>query len=167
MLKAKDIMTKNVISTDQEADIKEAARLMYLNKLSGLPVLDSQENLVGILTEADLVKKEKAIDLPVMFGLLGTVVYMDDPTNGDEVEKQLADLLAKSVSDLMETDVVTVDVDDSLESVAEVSLSKHANPIPVVENGKMVGIISRADFVKLIARLQSPEDLSGAPVIKK
>jgi len=151
MLKASDIMTKNVISVSPDDTIQEAARLMFLNKLSGLPVLDEEDKVVGILTEADLVKKEKAVDLPLMFSLLGSLVYLDNPLNGDEIEKQLKDITAAKVGELMSRVVVSVSPDTALEEAASLSLSKKANPIPVVAEGRVVGIISRADFVKLIA----------------
>lgn len=144
-------MTKNVISVRPDDTIEQAAGLMYLNHLSGLPVLDSEDRLVGILTEADLVKKEKAVDLPLVFTLLGNLMYLDNPLNGDEIEKQLKEITAVKVSELMSRAVVSVSPDTALEEVASLSLSKKANPIPVVETGKVVGIISRADFVKLIA----------------
>jgi len=151
MLKAKDIMTKNVISIGPDDTIEEAARLMFLNGLSGVPVLDKEDQLVGILTEGDLVKKEKAVDLPLMFNLLGTLIYLDNPANGDEIEKQLKDITAIKVKELMSRVVVTVAPDAALEDVANTSLNKKVNPIPVVQSGKIVGIVSRADFVRLIA----------------
>lgn len=151
MTKVRDIMTKNVIACQADTSIKEAARLMFLNGLTGLPVLDKQDKLVGIITEYDLMRIEDHLHLPVTFAFLGSIVALDNPLNGDEVEKQLKQLAATKVSDLMTKEVKTIGPDASIEDVAELFLHKKVNPVPVVENGKLVGIISRADVVKLIA----------------
>lgn len=144
-------MTKQVIACHPETSIQEAARLMYLNGLTGLPVLNAQDEVVGIIREYDLVRIEDHLHLPVTFAFLGSIVVLDNPLNGDEVEKQLEKLAATKVAELMNKNVYTIGPDASIEDVAELFLHKKANPVPVVENGKLVGIISRADIVKLIA----------------
>jgi len=151
MIKVSDIMTKSVIFCTPYDHIKEAARLMYLNGLSGLPVLDEAEQIVGIVTEKDLVKMEEPVHIPKILSILGSFVYLDNPANGDEIEKQLEVLTATKVEEIMTSEVITAAPGDSLEKLAEIFMHKKANPIPIVDNGKMVGIVSRADIVKLIA----------------
>lgn len=150
-VKIKDLMTKQVITCTADTEIKEAARLMYLNGLTGLPVLDETDQLVGIITDQDLVRIEGHLHLPLTFAFLGSLIYLDDPLNGDKIEKQLRALLATKVADLMTKEVVTISADASLEDLAEIFLQKKINPVPVMADGKLVGIISRADIVKLIA----------------
>ena len=147
----KEIMTKNVITCQPHSSIREAARLMYLNGLTGLPVLDVNDEVVGIITEQDLVKLEQPIHIPSIVGILGSALYLDNPLNGDEIEKQLEVLSATTVEQIMTQKVVTIAPDASLEDLAELFLSKKINPIPVVETGKLVGIVSRADIVKMLA----------------
>ncbi|TSA46623.1 CBS domain-containing protein [bacterium] len=151
MLKVKDIMTKSVIACQSDTAIKEVARLMYLNGLTGLPVLNSAGQVVGIITEADLMKEEGVLHIPNFFNILGSAVYLDNPLNGDEVEKQLHEILAAKVSELMTREVVSIAPDADIHQAAELFLHKKGNPIPVIEGGKLVGIISRADIVKLVA----------------
>src|SRR3989344_8216614 len=151
MTTVKDIMTKNVIFCTPYDSIKEAARLMYLNGLSGLPVLDEAEQLIGIVTEQDLVKMEEPVHIPKILGILGSFVYLDNPANGDEIEKQLEVLTATKVEEVMTEEVMTAKPDDTLETIADTFLHKKANPVPVLDNGKPVGIVSRADIVKLLA----------------
>lgn len=160
MTKVSDIMTKNVIACEASTSVQDAARLMYLNGLTGMPVIDEQDNLVGIITEYDLIRIEDHLHLPVTFAFLGSIVALDNPLNGDEVQKQLEKLAATKVADLMTKDVKTIGPDAAIEDAAELFLHQKVNPVPVVENGKLVGIISRADIVKLIAgepkEFQSP-----------
>lgn len=151
MLKVKDIMTKNVIAASPETPVKEAARLMYLNGLTGLPVLDANDDLVGIITENDLVKLEGPLHVPNFLGILGSLVYLDNPADGDEIQKQLEAMSATRVEELMQSKVVTISSGADIKDAAELFLHKKGNPIPVVDGGKLVGIISRADIVKLIA----------------
>lgn len=151
MIKVKDIMTKNVIACAPATSVKEAARLMYLNGLTGMPVLNAKDEVVGIITEYDLVRIEDHLHLPVNFVFLGSIVSLDNPLNGDEVEKQLQQLAAVKVDDLMTKDVKSITPDAAIEDVAELFLHEKVNPVPVVVGNKLVGIISRADIVKLIA----------------
>ena len=151
MLKVKDIMTKNVIAASPETPVKEAARLMYLNGLTGLPVLDANDDLVGIITENDLVKLEGPLHVPNFLGILGSLIYLDNPADGDEIQKQLETLTATTIDKLMTEDVVTISSQATVQDLTELFLHKKGNPIPVVDDGKLVGIVSRADIVKLIA----------------
>src|SRR3989344_1695301 len=151
MIKVSDIMTKNVIFVSPFDSIKEAARLMYLNALAGVPVVDEASRVMGIVTETDLVKLEEPVHVPKMLAILGSFIYLDNPMNGDEIEKQLEVLNATKVNQVMTTDVVSVKPDDSVETLAEIFLHKKVNPVPVVADGKLVGVVSRADIVKIIA----------------
>lgn len=150
-MKISDIMTKTVVACSPETSVKEAARLMYLNGLTGLPVLNMRDEVVGIITEYDLIRIEDHLHLPASFAFLGSIVTLDNPLNGDEIEKQLEKLAATKVEELMTKDVETIESNASIEDAAELILHKKLNPIPVVDAGKLVGIISRADIVKLIA----------------
>ena len=151
MTTVKDIMTKNVITCSTDTSIQEAARLMYLNGLTGLPILDNADKLVGIITEGDLVKLEGPLHLPAILSVLGSFIYLDNPVNGDEIEKQLHILTATKVQDLMSKDPVTVSHEASVTELAEIFLHKKVNPIPVMAGDRLVGIVSRADIVKLLA----------------
>ena len=116
-----------------------------------MPVLNDKDEVVGIITEYDLIRVEDHLPLPATFTFLGTIVPLDNPLNGDEVQKQLEKLAATKVSELMTRDVESISSDAVIEDAAELILHKKLNPIPVVDDGKIVGIISRADIVKLIA----------------
>ena len=151
MIKVKDIMTKNVITCGAATSVQEAARLMYLNGLTGMPVLNAKDEVIGIITEYDLTRIEDHLHLPVTFGFLGSIVSLDNPLNGDEVEKQLQKLAATKVEDLMTKDVKSIAPNASIEDVAELFLHQKANPVPVMEGNQLAGIISRADIIKLIA----------------
>ena len=160
MTTVKEIMTKQVIACNPGTSIKEAARLLYLNGITAMPVLDKTDKLVGIVSETDLVKVEGRLHLPPTIGFLGALIYLDNPLNGDEVQKQLHDILATKVEELMTKNVITIASDASVEDAAELILHKKVNTVPVVEGGRLVGIVSRADIVKLLA---GEQELRGTP----
>ena len=151
MIKVKDLMTTKVIDCAPSDSIRDAARIMYLNGLSGLPVLNKQGKLAGIITERQLVKLEKPLHIPSVIAILGSMIYLDNPLNGDEIEKQLELLTATKVEEVMSKDVITITSEESVENLAEIFLHKNVNPVPVVDGGKLVGIVSRADIVKLLS----------------
>ncbi len=162
-----EIMTKQVITCNPDTSIKEAARLLYLNGITGMPVLDRSDKLVGIITETDLVKVEGRLHLPPTIGFLGALIYLDNPLNGDEVQKQLHDILATKVSELMTKKVITIASTASVEDVAELILRKKVSTVPVVDDGKLTGIVSRADIVKLLAGEPELRDSSWRALVKK
>ena len=151
-MKIKDIMTRDVIFCAPYDPITEAARLMYLNGLTGLPVVDELDQVVGIVTERDLVKMEEPVHVPKMLAILGSAVYLDNPVNGDEVEKQLVKLTATKVNEIMTEEVISIRPEASLEELAEIFIHKKVNPVPVLDaESKLVGIVSMADIVKLLS----------------
>lgn len=172
MLRVSEIMTKNVISCEPHTSIREAARLMYLNGLTGLPVMspyghasgrstegierspeggDVTNQVVGIVTEQDLVKLEGPLHIPSVVSILGSMIYLDNPLNGDEIEKQLEILSATTVEQVMTAEPVTISVEAAVSELVELFLHKKINPVPVLDGGKLVGIVSRADIVKMLA----------------
>lgn len=148
-----DIMTKNVTSVTPATSILEASELLLENEFNGLPVVDQDGKVVGIVTEYDLLSKGTAIHLPTFLKLFG-----DYPGAGREeylLKGKLGDILAFSVKDIMNTDPLTLPEDASVSDVV-LAFGKHhrVNPIPVVsKEGKLAGIVSRYDVIKFYARM--------------
>lgn len=115
---ARDIMTSDVITITPSARIHELTRLLAENRISGVPVCDGDNHVVGIVSEADL---------------LGLV-------NGHRV------------GDIMRREVIGVDAEDPVERVAAILHEKRIKRVPVYSEGRLVGIISRADIVAAMAR---------------
>jgi CBS domain-containing protein len=104
------------------------------------------EALVGLITRRDVVTKHAHIHLPVFIGLLGYVAPLELPGSREEVARALA----VTASELMETDVVTIEPDAEVDDAATLMVDKDADPIPVVENGRLIGIITMADIIRLV-----------------
>jgi len=144
-VKVKDIMTQNVVSITLEATVEDAAKLLLERNISGLPVVDKYGKLVGIITHKDLLYKNMQPEVPAMLEILGGFVYLGGV---DRYNKELKKLVGTKVSDVMTKDVITAGVDDSVQSVAKLMVQNGVNRIPIVKDGQLVGIVSRADIIK-------------------
>jgi CBS domain-containing protein len=156
----KDVMVKDVITLKVEDTIREASKKFAENNISGAPVVNNEKNVVGILSEADILKmlethytKGNIVFLPTPFDLI-EIPFMEAVREA-EVYKGAKDMLKDIgntlVSDVMKKKVITIKPDKSVEDAAGLMTSKKVNRLPVVENSKLVGIITRGDIIKALA----------------
>lgn len=145
---AKDIMTKNVISVSEESTVENCAKHLLEFNFSGLPVLNENDELVGIVTEGDLIKRASRLKLPAVLELLGGLIYLDNP---NKYMDELKRTMSERVGDLMNKKVITVMPDDTIEHTATLMMEKKIKRLPVVDTqGKLVGIISRRDIMSFL-----------------
>ena len=144
---ARELMTTPVITIREDATVAEAARLMLDRDVSVLPVLNGSDKLVGILTHSDFGLSPKFRPLVEnVYSLLGA------STTTHHLEETARRVGGKKVGDVMRRHVITVHQDDGVEHIARVMMRSQIRRLPVVDGGKVVGIITRHDFLKLIAR---------------
>lgn len=142
-MKVEDVMIRNVKSVLPDIPVGKAWVLLVENEISGLPVIDKENKLVGMFTEKDIIKYV----LPGYIEKVGTFIYKDDPKVIKNKAKEL--FCERKVSDVMRREVVTIGPDASLSEVARIILIERIRRIPVVDKeGKVVGIIARGDIVK-------------------
>ncbi len=149
MLKAKDIMTSDVITVNPATTIDELARLLIDNKISGVPVLDDSGDLIGIVTENDLISQNKRLHIPTIVRLFDAFIMLENP---GKIEKEFRKMSASTVNDICSKDVITVTEDTLLEDIATIMSEKNVHLLPVVEGKKIKGIIGKIDMIKGIAR---------------
>jgi CBS domain-containing protein len=147
MLKAKDIMTKEIISVYPETEVIQAARLMLEHHINGLPVIDEEGRLKGIICQSDLVTQQKKIPLPSFFIMLDSYFPLTSHTH---IEKELQKIAAVSVADAMTPDPVTVGPETALEDIATLMVKNNIHTLPVVDKGKLVGIIGKEDILRTL-----------------
>lgn len=147
MEKAKDIMVRDVITVQRDTTIKDIAKILIDHGISGVPVLDDTDALVGIVSEGDLLRKETSPRLPDYVNILGAVIYY----NGVErYREDFKKLLANDAASIMTEKVVSVSEETEINKIAQLMLEHNIKRVPVVKDGKVVGIISRADIMKLL-----------------
>jgi CBS-domain-containing membrane protein len=149
MLTAKDIMTKNVITVKPETSIEELASLLVKNGISGAPVVDASGTLYGIATDNDLISRNKRLHIPTVVSFLDAAIYLESSKKFKEEVKRLA---ATKVGDICVRKVVTITEDATMVDIATIMAEKKVHLLPVIKNGKIVGIVGKRDVVKAVAR---------------
>ena len=144
--RAKDIMTTDVIVANKNDIIANVANLLIKEKIGGLPVVDEENKVVGIISETDIMKKESHVDSPRMLNFIQGIIFLDDMK---KFEDEMRAIAAYKVEDLMSKDIITVNENDTFDYVANVMINKSINRVPVVdENNFLKGIIFRYDIIK-------------------
>ena len=147
MLKAKDIMKKELLSVSPETHVTEAAKILLEKHINGLPVVDAEARLVGIICQSDLVAQQMRMPVPSLFNLLDGLIPLGSPAS---LEKEVRKIAAIKVSDAMSANPVSVSPETSLEEVATLMVSRNFHSLPVLEHGKLVGIIGKEDVLRTL-----------------
>lgn len=142
------MMEKNVHYVHEEMLIEDVVKLLYNTGVSGVPVVDDNMHIIGMVTEADLIQKEKEPRLPSYIDILGSIIYIEGVKR---YERELKKLIATKVGEIMTSEVKYVNENDPSEKVAKIMVESNVNRVPVVnDEEKLVGIISRHDMLKLL-----------------
>jgi len=154
-MKVRDIMTQDVVSVKRDTPIHEIARVMGARDISGVPVVDDAGRVVGVITELDLIVRNTRMDMPHFIQILDLgVIPLELPGH---YRDRLKHMLGARAEDVMSREVVTIGPDDSVEALAEVMVKRRVNPVPVVEGDQLIGIVSRADLIDMLAAEMSGE----------
>jgi len=148
---AKDIMTKEVISVHPDTNLLDVAKTLAEHNFDGVPVVDNDNKVVGIITEYDLINKTSAVHLPTL-----QVILRNLPQFKAEESHFQEEILSLKVSDIMNKDPLTVYADTPYDEVIKLFKDHHkVNPIPVVDKDhKIIGVISRFDVLRPFHVLQ-------------
>jgi len=142
-----DIMERDVVTIGPEATVHELVQLLQAKDLGGVPVVDADARLVGIVTEGDLVIEDADVRLPHYFGLFGNLVYLGGQK---KFEERLKKMVGNAVRDVMTAHVYTVTPDEPVSAAANIMVDHKVNRVPVVDGDKLVGIVARHDIIKLL-----------------
>ncbi len=145
MLTAADVMTKEVITVQEETTIRELAELFARHRISCCPVVDGNGNLIGIVTETDLIEQDKNLHIPTVISLFDWVIYLESDR---KFEKELKKMTAQTVGDIYARSVKTVAPSAPVSDLADIMSSGKVHAIPVVEGKKVVGIVARIDLIR-------------------
>jgi len=147
-MKVRDIMTTEVVVAHPDTSVNLVARLMAGRDISGIPVVEDG-HVVGIVTELDLIVRNTRLEPPAFFQILDARIPLETPAHFRE---RLQHMLGTLARDVMTEKVVTVGPEEDLEGLAELMVKRRVNPVPVVESGRLVGIVSRSDIIRMMAR---------------
>jgi|PersoiStandDraft_1058852.scaffolds.fasta_scaffold99662_1 CBS domain-containing protein len=152
-LLAKNIMTSGVVTVTPETSIGELSKILLENKISGVPVIDKEGKLIGIVSEADIIRENIKVQFPFYFDPLMVSGYIAD---FEKYSEDIKDYLNVKVELIMNHRVKTSNLSTPVSEVADIMISNSVNRIPVIdENKKVVGIITRADIIKSMIETKS------------
>ncbi|MEA2256685.1 MAG: hypothetical protein QOG35_2730 [Solirubrobacteraceae bacterium] len=151
-LTVRDIMDADPVTVTPEDDVETAVRQLRRHELPGVPVVNDGGRCVGIVTEADLViaDEEGDLHLPHFIELFGGVVFLEPLRR---FEERLRKAFASKVADLMTEDPITIEPDASVSEAGRIIATRGHNRLPVVEHGRLVGVVTRVDVLEAITRV--------------
>lgn len=154
-MKIKDVMNPNVVFCKPDDTVREAAKILKENNVSGAPVLEGEE-LVGIISEADLLKllilpEKRDLWLPSPFEVIE--VPIRELLSWEETKKMLSDVGSTKIEEIMTKDVHTISSEASVEEASEHMIKHRINRLPVTEDSRVVGIVTRGDIIQGLAKL--------------
>ncbi len=150
-MQVREIMTREPITVQADAPIREAAGLLRKNRIGGLPVLDG-DCLVGIVTETDIVSLLQVPEISDDLWLPSPLEVIELPireyVNWAKTKRALSHIGDRRVRDVMSMPAITVDAGEDIEEAAAVMMREDIARLPVVSGGRLVGIVTRADIVR-------------------
>lgn len=151
-MQAKELMTRNLTTVSPDHSVWHAARIMLAKGVSGLPVVDGTGGLVGIITEGDLLRRSE----------LGTAGPIGD---GAEWSQDLARDYVRTrswkVGDVMSPEVITIEEGTSVQQIATMLRVHRIKRLPVLRNGRLVGVVGRADLLKIVSAGKPDLEVKG------
>ena len=147
---AKEIMQTDVVKVLESDTVQAVAKLILEHDISGFPVVDNQDHVVGVVTELDLMRNQIAPNEPSIW----STIWGMDADRMEKYQDARRKYMAKTAGEVMTSPALTVDVADNLEKVANIMFNKKIKRIFVTEDGKLAGVISRSVFTRLLLELQ-------------
>lgn len=148
-MQVKEFMTTKLTTCSSDQTVKDAADLMTEKGISILPVVDADNKLLGIVTESDFIGKE--IDVP--HAMVSLKQLFGQTYHNQDIESVYRAARDTKLEKVMSKDVRTVDKESTLTSVIETMVAYHLKRLPVIEDGKLIGIITRKDLMKAFQML--------------
>ena len=142
----REIMTTDVLTFRSDDTVEDAMRSMVDRNVDSAPVVDEHGSLVGMLSNSDLIVQESELHFPTVLSFLGATIEIGHK----HFEEDLRKALGSKVSDLMTPKPVTITEDDTIERAATLMHEKDVSRLPVVNDGTLVGIVSRNDVLRAI-----------------
>jgi len=144
-----DIMTREPIAVTPATPLKEAIQILAERHISGLPVVNEQGDLVGVISESDLMWQETGAEPPPYVMVLDSIIYLQNP---HKYEQEIHKALGQTVEEVMTDKVITIQPQQSVQEAAHVLQKKQLHRLPVLDDkGKLVGILTRGDIIRAMA----------------
>jgi CBS-domain-containing membrane protein len=145
MLKAKDVMSKDVITVRRETTVRDLAVLFSQSGISSVPVIDDAGELIGIVSESDLVEQDKNLHIPTVVSIFDWVIYLE---SDKRFEKELQKMTGQTVGDIYSEEVFSVTPETPVSEIADIMSAQRIHAVPVVDGRRVVGVVGRIDLIR-------------------
>jgi CBS domain-containing protein len=147
-LRVRDIMQRDVIAVGPDTSVRDLADILAEHKISGVPVVDSENRVVGIVSEADVIVQDADLHFPFYIQFLDSIIYLE---SFHKFRERYRKAFGSKVSEIMSKDVMTISPEATMREAATLMADSKVNRLPVTEALKLVGIVTRGDIVRAIA----------------
>jgi CBS-domain-containing membrane protein len=138
-------MTRDVITVTPQTGLRELARILSEKNINGVPVVDDQGKVLGVVCDSDLVNQNRPLHIPTVFVILDSVIPLENPWR---FQKEFKRLTATTVEDIYSRPAVVVEPDTDVSEVARLMGERKFYTVPVVDKGRLVGIVGKADVIR-------------------
>ena len=144
-----ELMNRDVLTVLPTTPLSEAIKILVDRQISGLPVVDEAGKLVGVISESDLMWREKGLDRPPYIMLLDSVIYLQNPAKHD---RDLHKVLGQTVGEVMTAQAISITADTTIPAAARIMHEKKIHRLPVIDaQERPIGIITQSDIVRGIS----------------
>jgi len=150
MKKAKDIMTTKVVTALESISVKGLAQLLFTHHISGVPVYNDDNQIIGVATENDLIDQSKKIHIPTVVSILDSFVFLESP---EALEKDIKKMAATTVGDICSRELVAVSPETPVDEIATLMAERKVHTLPVMDKDELVGVIGKTDIIRAIAQI--------------
>lgn len=148
MLTANEIMTRKFLTISPEMSVDELARLLLRKDVNGAIVVDRKGKVEGVVTEGDLIAKEKNLHLPTIVSLFDAAIYLE---TSDHFKEELRRMVASRVEDIYTREPITIKPQTNLADIATLMAEKRIHFLPVMEGARVEGVVGRRELLKALA----------------
>ena len=148
MVKASQIMTKQFLTISPEMSVEELARLLLREDVTGAVIVNKKGILLGVVTESDLIAKEKNLHIPTVVSLFDAAIYLE---TSEHFKGELHKMVATKVEDIYTRDPVTIDLTSTLTDIATLMSDKRIHFLPVMNDKSVDGVVGRREVLKVLA----------------
>jgi CBS domain-containing protein len=145
MLKAKDIMRTDVTAVSEDMTVEDLGRTFIEKNITGLPVAGPDGELSGVVTENDLISQNKKLHIPTVLRIFDAIIPLE---GSGAFEREIKKMAGRTVSDICTREPITITEDTSIEEIATIMSEKNAHHLPVLKDGKLVGMVGQHDVIK-------------------
>ncbi|MGL5033405.1 MAG: CBS domain-containing protein [Microcystaceae cyanobacterium] len=146
-----EVMTPNPITVKPETPLREAIKILAEKRISGLPVVNDEDKIIGVISDTDLMWQESGVDTPPYIMLLDSIIYLQNPARH---EKEIHKALGQTVGEVMNDFAITIKAEQTLRDAAHLMNEKKIRRLPVVnpETQKVIGILTQGDIIRDMAK---------------